>query len=213
MSELPAGEENSAGALFQPPARARVQGQYLNPQPGWSMGLGVYAGLTVLTNSGGERAHGVLGGISRARVGYLQLGGAMELSDDTGDRWRQVGGFAGVFLPFTNWVDLEATAGLSYRTHLDSDERFGAGGYRIGGPAINLRVGVSDRSTEKLLGVRVGGELFCGIDLKRQQASFRYEGVDGSKAVTGSSEVGGVSIGIAISTGFDFASGDGQAAD
>jgi hypothetical protein len=179
----------------------------LDTPPGFSLGLGAYGGLALLLASGESRPHTVAGVLSRARYGYAELGALLELTERNQDEWRTIGGFAGACLPYRNWVDVELAGGFAYRRYLNPDPRYGAGGYDIKTPSFLLRVGVSDRTSEGSLGARLGGELVLGMDIGKREAAWRYDlgtGVD-AKVFRGTTLVGGFSIGIQVSAGFDVA--------
>lgn len=173
--------------------------------PGWSIGLDAYAGLAVLSTGDGGVAHGFVGGISRFQLSYFQIGASLESSDGEDDKWRSIGGFVGAFIPFKHWVDFEFAAGLSARTYRNDSRRYGADGYEATSPSLTLRAGVSDRAVDDLFGIRLGGHLTAGIDLERHTRPWRYvvETEEVSQVVTGESEVGGISVGLAITAGFD----------
>jgi hypothetical protein len=160
----------------------------------------------LLATSGNDYAHALVGGLARVRWGYIQAGGTAEMTDTLEDRWRAFGGFAGVWLPFDNWVDMQASLGAGARIYSNSDARYGPGGYELSSPVINLRMGVSDRSSEGRFGGRVGAEFVAAFDLRRHSPGWRYESpVLGGPpvVVTGVTEVGGFSFGIVMTLGFD----------
>lgn len=173
--------------------------------PGWSIGLDAYAGLAVLSTSDGEAAHGFVGGLSRFQLSYFQIGATLESSDGDDDRWRSIGGFVGAFIPFKHWVDFEFAAGLAARTYRNDSRRYGADGYEATSPSLTLRAGVSDRAADDLFGFRLGGHLAASIDLERHTRPWAYvvETEEISRRVTGESRVGGISIGLAVTAGFD----------
>jgi len=198
----PAVSEPSA-VMIQP---VRRRGFELVRDPGWGLGLSAHTGLSVLNQSGGMRAHAVVGGALRVRYSYVQLGVLVEGTDDAaGERWRALGGTAGIFLPYRKWLDMTAEVGVSQRAHRDSDPRYGADGYRVDTPALTLRVGASDRTSGSLFGARLGGELFCAIDLSRKTRSWEYGGSESVPPTRGTTRVGGVSLGIGVTVAFDLA--------
>ncbi len=177
----------------------------LDPAPGISFGLGAYGGFAVHTTRDSSRSHGIAGALARLRASYFQLGAVLELSDTAEDRWRSLGGFAGVWLPFRNWVDLEFDVGAASRRYLTSNRRYGPGGYDIGLPALTFRAGVSDRSSEGILGARLGCDLLASFDLDRKRASWNYvvEAEDGPRAYSGRSRLGGFTWGLVLTAAFD----------
>jgi hypothetical protein len=181
-----------------------IEGFHLQPNPGWSLGLESYAGLAVLATGDGTRGHGIVGGLSRLRLKYFEMGARLEVSDLATVRWQQVGGFVGAYLPITNWVDIDTTVGLAQRTYLSPDVRYGAGGMDVHDPAITLRLGFSDRPVDGLFGLRVGAALLVDIDLKHSEAAWTYN-PDGRNIVTGTTAIGGASVGLVICLGLDVA--------
>lgn len=179
----------------------------LEAPPGFSLGLGAYGGLALVMTQDESHPHTIAGVLSRARYGYVEVGASLEFTERTQDEWRAIGGFIGAWLPYRNWVDFELAGGFAFRRYLNSDPRYGSGGYDVRCPAFTLRLGVSDRSSEALFGARVGGEIVAAMDLGAKEAQWRYELGSGGDATVfrGSTPVGGFSIGIAVSTGFDVA--------
>lgn len=189
--------------LWQPTASS--EGIALESSPGFSLGLGAYGGLALLMTRDANRPHALAGVLSRARYGYAELGAVIELTDAAPDEWRSVGGFVGAWLPYRNWVDFELAAGFAVRRYLSSDPRYGAAGYEVQSPALTLRLGVSDRSSEALFGARIGAEILAAWDLRRRDAGWQYQTGPDADPVTlsGATRVSGFSIGLALSTGFD----------
>jgi hypothetical protein len=189
------------------PTEAKPTGTRLEAPPGFSIGLGAYGGLALLMTRDAKRPHALAGLLSRARYGYAELGAVIELSDRAPEEWRSLGGFVGAWLPYRNWVDFELAAGFAFRRYLNSDPRYGSGGYQGSSPALTLRLGVSDRSSEGLLGARIGAEILAAFDVRRRDAGWQYqlEGDGRTEIITGSTPMSGFSIGLALSTGFDVA--------
>jgi len=185
-------------------APRRLTGVHIDRHSGWSVGLEGYAGLTTLSTSEGTRGHALAGGISRARFGYLELGGVFEVSDEAGERWRHFGGFAGGYLPLTNWVDFDATLGVVGRNYVSTDKRYGPSGLSVQVPALTLRLGLSDRTTEGLIGPRLGAALLFSFDLKHRDVPWSYNLLDAS-SIGGATRFGGVTAGLVMSFGFDVA--------
>jgi hypothetical protein len=180
--------------------------------PGASPGINLqgYSGFVAYRSDGAVWGHGVAGGTLRARFGYLELGGFFEASDRIQQgSWTAVGGFAGAYLPFATWVDVEATLGVGSRTHRDDDRRYGPSGYSWSTPALLFRVGVSDRSGEGIGALRVGMEVQALVDLGRTREPWElvYERPAGIEPLVlrGTTGVGGTSVGLVFTLGFDFA--------
>jgi hypothetical protein len=182
------------------------KGFYLKSSPGWSLGLEAYAGLAVLTGGDATRGHGMAGGLSRLRTGYFEAGAGFEMSDLAIERWRQMGGFVGTYLPILHWVDIDATVGLAQRNYLNPDKRYGPGGLDVKGAALTFRLGFSDRPISDEFGLRLGAALLVDVDLKHHEVPWTYDlGAQG--VVSATSHFGGVSAGIAVCLGFDVAFG------
>ncbi|HET9956887.1 MAG TPA: hypothetical protein VFQ61_20465 [Polyangiaceae bacterium] len=203
-------EEEDPGRGMRAGALPELEEIRLAKPEGVAFGLDGYGGIAVLSRQSTGASHAYLGGLARVRVGYLQFGGSFEQSDVVDNEWRTIGGFVGAFFPFHNWVDFDAAVGFASRRHASSDGRYGPDGYNISMPAMTLRFGVSDRTSESLSGVRVGAYLMTTIDLKQRRVpwSFSIENSSGEEVVTtGSSRVGGFSIGGAFALGFDIVPG------
>jgi len=186
------------------PSSARA-GFALESAPGLSLGLGAYGGLALLMTRGENHPHALAGVLSRARYSYFELGAVIEISDYVQDEWRSIGAFAGAWLPYRNWVDFELAAGLAARRYSSTDPRYGAGGYELSTPALMLRLGLSDRSSDGLFGARLGGEIVAAFDLRQREARWRYQTSDPARPLRGTTPVGGFSLGVALSVGFDVA--------
>jgi hypothetical protein len=170
--------------------------------------LGPYGGLALHDTARGGVAHLFAGAVGRLRINYVELGGNIEVSDRVQESWRLLGGFVGGYIPFENWVDLELAVGAGLRHYLNPDQRYGTGGFDVKVPAITLRAGFSDRLGEGIFGLRLGGEILFGFDLKREKATWTYSYTDvsdSSQIMTGTTKVGGTSIGIAVSAVLDVA--------
>ena len=200
-----------AVALAQTESRARFEsGQvpefkdlFIEPNPGWSLGLETYAGLAVLTGADGARGHGIAGGLSRLRMKYVEAGAGIEVSDVAVVRWRQIGAFVGAYIPVAGWVDFDTSIGLAQRNFLSSDTRYGPGGIDVRGPALTYRIGLSDRPIDDTFGLRLGAAMLFSFDLKHYEAQWSYDLGRGGVA-SGLTRMGGVSVGLAACLGFDF---------
>lgn len=200
--EAPA--ESLTNVERRPTASRRVIGIQLDEHPGWSLGLEGYTGLTTLSTSEGTKGHAIGGGVSRLRFGHFEGGVALETSDYSGERWRSFGGFLGAFFPFTNWVDVDVSAGLALRNYVSGDSRYGTSGATARVPSFTLRFGISERPIGGLLGLRIGAAMLTGIDLKQRDVAWSYEIRDAPR-VRGVSHFGGTTIGIVVTLGFDLA--------
>jgi len=181
------------------------KGYLLKRNPGWSIGLEPYAGIAVLVNSDETRGHGIAGGVSRVRIGYVEFGAGLELSDVAIERWRQLGVFVGAYLPMVNWLDFDTSIGIAQRAYLSSDTRYGPGGFDVRGAALTYRLGFSDRIVDETFGLRLGGALLVSADLSHHDVPWLYEVT--RTTVSGSTPLGGVSIALAACLGFDVAFG------
>lgn len=177
----------------------------------WRFGAAVqaYTGAAAYRTASATWAHGVVGGTVRLRYGHLSLGGFYEVSDaiEQGE-WQAAGAFAGAHFHFANWVDIDAGLGAAKRTHSEEDLRYGPNGYRVSTPTLCFRLQVSDRSADSTAALRLGAELFASFDLKRVSEPWSYELArvgDEPILLTGDTDVGGASVGLAFSIGFDLA--------
>ena len=179
------------------------------PSPG-GVALQAYGGMVAYQSAGSLFGHGIAGGMLLGRLGYFQAGAFYEASDRVVlGSWVAYGGLVGVSLPFRNWVDFSFAVGGGVRQHRNDDARYGDDGYAWSAPALMLRAGVSDRSSESTLGVRVGMEIYATMDLKRGREPWRqvYENSAGLPPVvySGVTDVGGTSAGLLFTFGFDLA--------
>lgn len=182
--------------------------------PGWSVGLDGYVGLSGVFGTDTRGAVSLGGGLIRGRYRYFVIGGYYEISDSlsAGAQSQSMGGFAGAWLPYKNWVDFEIAARLGARQYADSDLRFGPSGYDVWGSALGLVLGVSDRATAGgIWGGRIGASLVGMFDLKQHDVPWRWDGIDPDTgeptASTGSSHVGGFSLALNVTLGFDVGEG------
>jgi hypothetical protein len=182
----------------------RITGVKLDYHSGWSAGLEGYAGLTTYSNTEGSNAHALAGGMARLRWQFLVIGAMAETSDYTNERWRSLGGSVGAFLPFTNWIDVDASVGLAMRNYLSTDRRYSDHGTEAKVPSLALRLGVSDRPLETLIGPRLGAALLIGIDLKQRDVTWSYE-YAGKTRAAGVTTFGGVTAGLVVGFGLEVA--------
>lgn len=179
-------------------------GYHLKKSPGWSLGLEAYAGIGVLADSDGTRGHELAGGQSILRISYVQMGASMEAGGVELVGWHKVGGFLGAYLPLVNWVDVDASVGLAKRTYFNGSQRYGAGGLEASTAALTFRLGFTDRLIDERFGLRLGGALLFDADLRHKSASWTYEAA-GQQTSTGTTPVGGYTVGLAATVGFDVA--------
>lgn len=196
------------------PSTETIEEPSFVPRIGSAAGAGFsvegYAGLTAYHSARALRGHAVTGGIARLRVSYLTAGGFAERTDEIEfGRWKAFGGFAGVRVPFANWVDFEGSIGGGSRTHAEDDLRYGDGaGYEWATPFAMLRFGLSDRSSSDApFALRVGFEVFAMFDLKRYDQPWRvvYPRASGLPPLvfSGTTPLGGSNVGLLLSVGFD----------
>jgi len=180
----------------------KPHGIHLDTESGTLIGIEGYAGLAVLAMSNTTRGHSVGGGILRARTGHFELGGVFEESDYSDGKSRTFGGFAGIFLPYVNWVDIDATVGFAFRRHENREKRYGAHGVKTTVPAFTLTLGISQRSNGGIFAARLGAALFAQIDLARKNEPWDYKIRD--RVVTaGETSFGGTTLGMVMNLGFD----------
>jgi len=170
-----------------------------------------YTGLSVLRTRVAFWAHAVGGGQVRLRLGLLEVGGFYERSDhqEQGE-FRAAGAFAGVALPYRNWVDLHGAVSFGKRTHHEEDERYGPSGYAVSSPVLGLRAGISDRSGSGTVGVRLGFELRVDVDWRRHRVPWRVEyPVAGAEPIvfSGVTDAGGMTTAMVVTVGLDVAAG------
>lgn len=199
-------------ALCPELAHAQEQ-EILPPEPElaeperWSSVIDGFVGLGLNMTSDADESHGIIGGSTRLRIGYLELGALAEYSDfgaDAGDSHAtHLSGLFGAFLPFNYWADIEAALGVGRRSYVNTSAIFGPGGYKKDPATFDLRLGVSDRMGT-VLGARLGAQLFASFDLSRWDMPFRIEPTrENEQARTGTRRVGGVSVGMLMTVGFD----------
>jgi len=216
-AEVPPSEVGEDEVLSAPSQQSFAPA--LARPPDLAAALEGYAGVALLTGAGDSRSRSLIGGLLRFRYRYFQLAGAAEVTD-TGqadalnerreESWRSLGVFAGAWLPFARWIDVDAAVGYVDRRFSNADRSYGPDGMFVGGPAVGWRFGISDRSTEKRFGLRLGAALLGTVDLQSISAPFerRYRLPDGSENVTqGTTDVGGVSVALVVQGGFELGGG------
>jgi hypothetical protein len=201
---------NDAGALVQEPVLVEIE---FEDHPGWAVGLEAYAGLSALFGTDTRGAYSLAGGTLRGRYRYYELGAFFEATDTLsgGGDWQNVGGFAGAWLPYRNWVDFELALRVGARRYSDSDLRFGSNGYELWSPGLGLVLGVSDRASKSTWGGRIGSQLIATYDLKQRDRPWQLTSIDpntGDQSVaSGTSHVGGFSVQLVVTLGFDAGEG------
>jgi hypothetical protein len=177
---------------------------YLDQESGISIGVEGYSGISVLAASEKRRGHVVTGGLLRARVGRFELGGHVDESDYADGKWRSIGGFLGLYTPFVNWVDVDCSAGIAYRRYEIHELRYGKNGAIATVPSLTFRLGISERSGRSLFALRLGAAAFAQVDVATKDIPWEYVWNDRVIA-SGTTNVGGTSVGIMINFGFDLA--------
>lgn len=195
LDQLDEDHEDDAGAS---PAKS---GFVLDRNPTWAVGLDGYAGIAAQF-ADASRSHALAGGLVRLRWRYIQVGGSYERTDYVKEEWHLLGVHAGAFVPFTRWVDFEFAVGGASRRYASSDVRYGPSGYSYAVPALTLRAGVSDRSSERLFGARLGVHLVAAVDVESPAASYQYR-ISETSIVSGTTNLGGTSVALVMSLGLD----------
>jgi hypothetical protein len=177
--------------------------------PRWAIGLEGRAGVGMVARSDARGAFAFAGALLRAHYSYLELGGFYDHADGAkqGGTFSHVGGFVGGWIPYRNWVDFDAALGFGVRRYVDTDARYGGGGYTVNCPALSLIFGVSDRARFDKFGVRVGGQLVLTQDFGQKDISWTFQGTDESGEVVntnGTTHVGGFSGALVFTLGFDY---------
>jgi hypothetical protein len=195
------GSETRARLL----AARKEHGILLDNNSGTSIGVEGYAGNSVLTMSERRRGHFLTGGLLRTRVGHFEFGGAVDQSDYADGKWRSVGGFIGLYFPYVNWVDIDATVGLAERRYVNHETRYGKNGAKVSVPSLSLQLGFSERSSDvALFGVRLGAAVFAQIDVARKGVAWDYQ-IQGKTYAAGTTYFGGTTVGLVMNLGFDLA--------
>jgi hypothetical protein len=178
--------------------------------PGWFGGLEAYGGLLALGGADTRGAYAFAGGQLRVRYDYYQLGAWFDVSDRgkaKTDGFRSFGGFIGAWLPYRGWVDFELSAGVGARTWTSDDVRYGESGYEVTSPTLDLRVGVSDRTSSfSAFAARIGGQIVFAADLGSSEQPWELTRDSNGEPVTetGVTTVGGFTLGLALVIGFDY---------
>ena len=173
------------------------------------MGVDGRAGVGMLAHSDARGAFAFAGALLRGHYSYFQLGAFYDHADGSasGGTFSHMGGFAGAWLPYRNWVDFDVALGFGVRRYVDTDARYGASGYTVNCPTLSLLLGVSDRARFGAFGARVGGGLVLTQDFgqKDQQWTAQATNETGDVVTTnGSTHVGGFSASLVFTLGFDY---------
>jgi hypothetical protein len=180
-----------------------------------AFGLEGYGGVAAEWTRGEARSHAIVGALLRLRYHYFQAGALAETSDSSQsdalaepelDRFHAYGGFAGVFVPYSRWVDFDASCGLVQRTYVNHSTTYGPTGLRDTLSSLVLRVGVSDRTSRRSLGARIGGAIVTSIDLGSRYETFHHTFLrpDGTLGdVTGQTPIGGVTVALVFAVGLE----------
>lgn len=199
-------------AVCAPPRLAQAQTEVVydpelaKPVP-WAASLDAEAGLGLVLTSDTEESHSLVGGLTRLRIGYWEVGALAEYASfgaSAGDsRSVHVAGLVGAFLPFHNWADIEGALGLGYRSYVNTSSIYGPGGYDKNTATLDVRIGVSDRMGD-VLGGRLGAQIFASFDLSPTDVPWQIWSIDQSGVDrSGSRRVGGVALGMLMTVGFD----------
>jgi hypothetical protein len=213
-TEDAAEDEQSDEPLL--PAASQLQ---LESPRRFAVAVEAFTGLALEWVSAGERPHGVVGGLARVAYRYFEAGASAELTDSGTatslleapvERWTAVGGFLGARLPYRHWVDFDFSLGLESRHYRNSDWIYGPNGFDVATTALTFRGGISDRSSEKWFGARVGAALVGGIDFDRLAPTwtrtYLLQGGGVGKS-TGTTPIGGVSIALVVSVALEASGG------
>jgi hypothetical protein len=182
-------------------------------QPGWAVGLDAFGGLAALMGTDTRGSYAFAGALLRGRYRYYEIGGFFTMSDDpmsSPGSLREFGGILGAWLPFKNWVDFELAARVGARTHTDPATRYGPDGYEHTSATLGFQLGVTDRVHGEKLGGRIGAQIVGSYDLSQKDQVWTQlrENPDGMMVLTsGTTHVGGFSLGIQMSLGLDVGEG------
>jgi hypothetical protein len=200
---------SDAGALRAPPS---VEISF-EREPGWAVGVDVFGGLAALMGTDTRGSFALVGALARGRYRYYEVGAFYATTDDpmsSAGSYTEFGGIAGAWLPYKNWIDIEVAARVGSRTYEDPSTRYGASGYELGGMTLGLQLGVSDRVRSDKVGGRIGAQLVGTYDLKQRDQTWQQlrEDSEGMEVMTsGTTHVGGFTLGIQMSLGLDIGEG------
>jgi hypothetical protein len=200
---------NDAGALRTP----QIVEISFEREPGWAVGIDAFGGLAALLGSDTRGSFALAGALVRGRYKYYEVGGFYVTTDDpmsSAGSYTEFGGIAGAWLPYKNWIDFELAARVSARTYEDPSSRYGSTGYELSGATLGFQFGVSDRVHGEKLGGRVGAQIVGAIDLNQRDVIWRQirEDSAGMEVMTsGTTHVGGFTLGIQMSLGLDVGEG------
>jgi hypothetical protein len=200
---------HDAGAL-RPPPQIEIA---FEREPGWAVGLDAFGGLAALLGSDTRGSFALAGALLRGRYKYYELGGFYVTTDDpmsSAGSYTEFGGIAGAWLPYKNWIDIELAARMSSRTYEDPSSRYGSAGYELSSLTLGFQLGVSDRVRSNKIGGRVGAQIVGALDLNQRDVTWQQvrEDSEGMEVLTsGTTHVGGFTIGIQMSLGLDVGEG------
>lgn len=184
---------------FGPPRSTAIA---IDPSMQLALGLEGYTGPSIIHQKEGFLGQWGTGGLIRGTISVVQLGCALETASGLRRGWDSAVFFAGAWLPFTNWVDVEGTLGFGRRRHENLDTRLGPHGATVSLPSAMMRLGISDRSGMGLFGARLGAALLADLDLRRKDVPWEYE-VSENRSAGGTMGFGGFSVSMVVNVGLD----------
>jgi hypothetical protein len=200
---------HDAGALRTP----QIVEIAFEREPGWAVGIDAFGGLAALIGSDTRGSFALAGALLRGRYKYYEVGAFYVTTDDpmsSAGSYTEFGGIAGAWLPYKNWIDFELAARMSARTYEDPSSRYGSAGYELSGATLGFQLGVSDRVRSKKIGGRVGAQIVGAIDLNQRDVIWQQirEDSAGMEVMTsGTTHVGGFTLGIQMSLGLEIGEG------
>lgn len=182
----------------------------------WAVALNGVGGISAQRTSADWRAHGFGGAELRVRYLYVQAGGFMDRSDSgesrafretTQEHYQTVAGFVGAWLPFQDWVSVDASVGFGKRRFRNPISLYGPHGLDETTNVLTFRFGISDRSSATaLFAATFGGALVASVDLNPRQVMWRRTFLlpgGGIGETTGTIPVGGWSVGLLVTLGVE----------
>jgi len=211
-NEFRAEDESPDNAGQQDPEARQIR---IGPPSMLSAGIGAHAGIFNQWVVSESRAHGLIGGDLYLRYFYVEARAFLELSDSgeapglfevAQESSRTAGGALGAWLPIEGSIDGHASLGYAVREFVNPSELYGPSGLSAKTHVLELRIGITDRSTERLLGARVGAWIVSTMDMDPHDATWRRTFLRGdgtTGTTTGTTRIGGFSLGLAISAAFE----------